>query len=791
MGHDVNGQQFPAQKKTDAQKTKKWMQECIDAAEQIAIYRNDRLRMNYRNKRANYMLMMNQLDPTDMSRITNPYGLQSTDFPANMQNYPIVMPRINVLIGEEIKRRFDWRLRITNDEAINRKQEEIRNKITDLYIKYSTNLNLSEKDFQKELDELEKWKNYSFKDIRETEGTNIMAYMWEYLNLKQTFSRGFEDALIAGEEIYSVSIVSGNVKFERLNPLKTYVVGAGDSPYFEDAEIIVIDDYIPIGAAIDKYHEYLTDTQIDYLEKGISGGNDFNRSISIGEREPSIVMSDGILAPSLNNGEESILVNEEGSPMAQGFNRYGEIRELRVLWKSRRKLLKIKYYDEDGNEQYSFEDERYTPNEAEGEEIVGHIWINEWMKGARLGDDEYIAMGPLEFQMRDMDNPSICNPGIIGTVYQINSNSAVSFLDMMKPYQYFYNTMMYRTELAIAKSHGKMVRLDTSLMPDDITQDEWFYYMTQMGIILEDPFTEANSDGNNANLAQLSRGAKDINLENSQYISQHIQMMQYLDEQCGRISGVTMQREGQVSSSETLGGVERSVMQSNNITEKYFSLHDNTKLRAMSVILEAAKYAWKNLKTKKLQYTLSDMSNVVFDVDVEQFRESNYDLFMSNSSSDTELMQSLKSLAQAGIQNDKINFSQLMDIYMSPSIADIRRKIEKDEMDKETKIEEQQEAERQTRIKEAEMNNEAVKYTTDKKIEHEANQKQLDRDKDILIEKLKQSGNVFNKSIEQDKKALQEDKQKHELEKQKKEHEFLKAEKEKDRAASKQKKSTQ
>jgi hypothetical protein len=405
--------------------------------------------------------------------------------------------------------------------------------------------------------------------------------------------------------------------------------------------------------------------------------------------------------------------------MSRGYNRYGEVRELRVLWKSRRKLLKLKYYDEDGNEQYEFTDERYSPNEAKGEEVIGHIWINEWMKGVRLAssdDDMYLDTGVLEFQMRDMDNPSKCNPGIVGTMYTMNSNTTVSFLDMMKPYQYLYNTFMYRTELAIAKSYGKMTVLDKSLMPDDVDEDEWFHYMINMGIILENPFTEANSVAGNANLSQLSRGARAIDMSNTQYISQHIELMNYVDQQCGRIAGVTMQREGQISSQETVGGVERAVMQSNNITEKYYYVHDNTKIRTMRVILEAAKYAWKELKLKKLQYTTSDMAEIIFDVDVEAFRETNYDVMITNGVDDNKILQSLQSIAQAAIQNDKINLTQLIDIYTSSSISDIRRKLEQFEEEKEMSIEQQRKEEMESKERMVKEQSESAKYINDKKI---------------------------------------------------------------------------
>ena len=157
-------------------------------------------------------------------------------------------------------------------------------------------------------------------------------------------------------------------------------------------------------------------------------------------------------------------------------------------------------------------------------------------------------------------------------------------------------------------------------------------------------------------------------------------MLSYLENQMGEIAGVSKQRQGQVSSSELVGNVERAVVQSSHITEKWFSSHDNTKSRAMATLLETAKYAWRD-KSKKLQYVTDDLTTVMFEVDGKIFNESEYGLFISNTSGDAQLEQSLKQLAHAGIQNDKLKWSQLMDIYYSDSITSIRRKIEQGEQE--------------------------------------------------------------------------------------------------------------
>jgi hypothetical protein len=167
-------------------------------------------------------------------------------------------------------------------------------------------------------------------------------------------------------------------------------------------------------------------------------------------------------------------------------------------------------------------------------------------------------------------------------------------------------------------------------------------------------------------------------------------MLEFIKRELGEIAGVTAQRQGQIDNRETVGGVERAVTQSSHITEKWFMMHDNTKLRVLETLLETAKYAWRNKSHEKLQYISDEMASIITEIDGQQFNEADYGIMISNSTNDIELINTMKQLAQAGLQNDKINFSGLMDIYLSESMSSIRRKIETYEEETNQRQQEQQ-----------------------------------------------------------------------------------------------------
>ena len=196
-----------------------------------------------------------------------------------------------------------------------------------------------------------------------------------------------------------------------------------------------------------------------------------------------------------------------------------------------------------------------------------------------------------------------------------------------------------------------------------------------MGVAVVDAFKESSKGTLAGTVNQIPTH---MDLEMGNYIQSNVAMMQMIRQHVDEISGITPQRQGSIDNRETVGGIERAVAQSAHITEKWFFVHDWTKVRVLEVLLETAKYAWRNKKEKR-QFVLNDMTTTVLDLDGESFASAEYGVVVSNTLTDAEVMQALKALAQAGLQNDKLNFSDIMTIYMSESVSTVRRKIQEAE----------------------------------------------------------------------------------------------------------------
>jgi len=718
---------FPRQKLATSSKSRDWQEKCVKAGITLALYNSDnRMRDTKYGMRANYRLYDGQNDPKDIERTINPWGLDSNTFPAEMQCYPIATSKINLLVGEESKRRFDWRLRVTNDDAVSEKEKFVKQTILDRLTELAVKEGLSQEEVQREVAELDRWKNYEAQDIRERLGTQILNHLWSEQKLKLTFNQGFKDALIAGEEIYCADIIGGKPILRKVNPLTIYVLGMANSPYIEDADIIVEDAYHALGWVIDNYYDYLKPEEIDALERG-TGLQPHGR--------PLVDYPDASVPyyPFSSDSDGLIDVTDPGYGNAI-YDTEGNVRVTRVVWKSRRKLGVLTYLDpETGDEIEEIVDENYKIDKSTGEKIKW-LWINEWWEGTKIGKDIFVKMQPRPVQFRRMDNLSVCGSGYVGTIYNTNSGKSKSLMTMMKPYAYMYNKLAYRVDKSIAKYKGPMIEMDLAKKPGEWDLDKWLYYGEEMGYLFVDSFQEGDKGRAMGKLAgDFNTTGKIYNPDLGNYIAQTLEMMKYIEDSLGNAVGITRQREGSIDNRETVGGVERSVTQSSHSTEELFLIHDFTKLRALETLLETAKYAYLN-GSKVAQYIMeADLAQQIFTIDGELFGEADYGLVMTDSAMQTELKNALVQLAHAGIQAGNLNFSSFMDIYMTQSIADTRRKIERAEMEN---VQRQQQGEEAQRQHEQQMLEMEISSREDIQ-SHEIEKLLVDRETKLMVEEVK------------------------------------------------------
>jgi hypothetical protein len=676
---------FPNQKLPESSKNEEWRKQNVDAAETLILNQNQYTRNSRYSKLVNYDLYAGKLHPSDMELIMNPLGLKDVHFPARPLNHSIINPYIKTLIGEEIKRRFDYHLKVNNEDAISEKEksqiESYQQLIEQILLEGLEQPQEQteeakaafEAEIEKRLRQKKQYMTYEWQDVREIAGTRLLKYYTQKNNLPEAFMRGFEDSLICAEEIYRIDVENNEPVVYKCNPLNTYFLLPPNSNRVEDCDIIIEEDYIPVSKVIDDYYEYLKPSEIDWLgertmykAKGTYGG-----PVNYELQDPTFAIPFGF-TNSININQVNVSAN---SYLA--FDSQNNVRRVKVVWRSLRKVGVLSYIDELGQPQETYVPETYKVNKEAGESVKW-IWIGEWWEGTKLANEIYIKMQPRPIQFRTLNNLSKCASGYVGTIYKTNSSQPQSLLDIMKSYQYLYNVIYHRTQLAFAKNIGKVANLDLAKMPAGWEPDKWLYYMREMGLAVTDSFNEAKKGAATGKLAgNMSSNQAVLDLDMGNYIQQHIEMLQYIKTELDLVTGITPQRRGQYTSSDQgLGVTQENKLASSNITEWYYKIHDNTKVRVLSHLLETAKYCLRN-GNKNIQYIEDDYTTKIYQVDGELVNESEYDLFIRDAVEDGQAIEMLRKATEIGLQTGQVNIIQLMDIYSNQSLASIRRKIEK------------------------------------------------------------------------------------------------------------------
>lgn len=727
---------FPRQRLPYSSKNKSWRRKCVDWGADKSLGDNNPVRKSMYHKMINYDLLNGKIHVEDMMRMINPDRINASYIPDSIQHYPIMNSKLNVLRGEESRRVFDFRVVVTNPNAVSEIERDKKEAISAALQKAVMDTSMSEEEFQKNIQEMADYFNYSYQDTRELSANCLINHYWKEYNMSLMFNKGFVDGMCVGEEIYQCDIVGGEPVVTQINPRIINLYMSSYSSKVEDADIVVIENWWSPSKVVDTFCEQLTQDEVKRIEEAYATDESSEYGSDSEETARGFIRIDeGNYTPDerYDNNDftsASVLFGDEATHSLAPYDHNGNIRVVQVYWKSRRKVKKIKSYDPvTGEEVYNIYPETYICNKDLGEEET-ILWINQAWEGTKIGKDIYVNMRPRPIQYNSMSNPSRCHFGIVGSIYNITGDKPYSLVDIMKPYSYMYDIIHDRLNKLMAKNWGKILTLDLAKVPDGWNVDKWMYFAKVNSIAVVDSFKEGNKGAATGKIAgglnNASSGVIDLELGNS--IQQHINLLEYIKSEMSEVAGISKQREGQISNRETVGGVERATLQSSHITEWLFIIHDDVKKRVTECFLETAKIAFRG-RSKKFQYIMPDNAMRLIEIEGDEFAECDYGLVVDNSSEIQQLKAQIDTLGQAALQNQMLSFSTLMKIYSSCSLAEKERLIERDEAQRQQQAEQAQQQQLQTQQQIAQMQ----QQTEMEKMRHEDALNQRDNETKLAV----------------------------------------------------------
>jgi len=481
---------FPPQKKKFAAKGKKWREDHFGWAKNAIFSEGSIIRSSIAIKDRNVMSYLGKIDVKEYATLLNPNGLKKFSYPTDIQHHPIAAPYINVLIGEEFDRRFEWKAILTNPNAISKIELDKRKMFEKKIQEIITDPGISEQEAAEQLKAFDYYIKFEYQDIREKRANLLLRHYIKELDLKMKFNAGFKDVCLNSEEAYIGDVFNNRPSIEKLDQKATFVIRSGSSNRYEDSDVIINYAYEAPGMIQDKYYRYLSEADTKWLDDTSaklsgSGGSDLDmdeHGINLARRE---MMKDFVSLPagmgsSFSKGHSEITDSE------------GNVRVVRLFWKSRKLIKRVKTYDEkNGKPIYTYQSETYVINTDKGEESEDY-WVSQWWEGVEIGEGIFPYIKPRDIQYNKFDDPGYNHPGIIGQIYSINSYKASSMMDMAFPYQLMYDATFHRMQDAMSKFFGSLVVVDLASLPPGWDLNKWMFFAKKAGIAVKDSFKEGN-----------------------------------------------------------------------------------------------------------------------------------------------------------------------------------------------------------------------------------------------------------------------------------------------------------
>jgi|TARA_R100000084_G_scaffold109138_1_gene74190 hypothetical protein len=636
---------FPRQLLTDKEKDKNWCEQNLDAMAPYIAQHNNSLYINDRYKDIrNYQAYHGHFDPKDYEHVTDQYG---TPFPARMTNFNIIAPKIDLLTSEELRRPLETKVSSVNKDAVQRKEDVKISLIAESIlsdvkkeINQSMGMDVAENLTGMEIpDNIEEFMRYTYKEAVEEAVEDGLHYLKERYSWKDLFRGGFRDFLVTGKVFYKVDILNGDPQIRRIDPRNIAFDMSIESDYLDNAQWVVEQRWLGINEILDEYGDELTKEDVMELEK--------MRHVS--------------------SGDELAHYNSNLDWVQYDTSTGIKVRLIHGEWKSIR-AIKVKVspnkYDE-SNPFRKIVADNYKPRKGE---IVETKYVDDIWEGTKIGGQILVNCRRRPNQVRSVDDAGKTDLSYTGCVHNLSSGRVTSIVDVLKHIQMLYNVVMYHIELTLSRAGGKAVVYDVSQMPSNIGMDMQtvLYHIKNDGII---PINSRDEGADTARFNQFQQ--VDFTLSNS--VQQLINLKLMLEQTAGQVCGISPQREGAVSQYEAVGNVQRTVVQSNLVTENWFFQHSEVKKRAIEKVCNLMKISWAG--GKKAGYILGDggykMLTVFPDVSLND-----YGIYISEGGKEDAVKQAVTQLSQAALQSGSIDLLSVIKILKAETLTEAEHILE-------------------------------------------------------------------------------------------------------------------
>ena len=675
------------------------------------------------------------------------------ELPAYVKHYSIITTPINTLVGEISKRPDTFRVKAFDDDS---KAEELEFKtgilqqfvIDNAKKKLFENLASQGVDIEEiDPEELDKMSMEDVKDqldtytsVAEKWANHVLTCQKAEFNLKEKSEDAFRDMLVSAREFYHIYEDNSKLGFniEVANPKNTWFLTTPDRKWISDptgraqgayaagtVQVMELSEIIESVPDITKAEiDHLRSSLQDYGLINVRESNLGNPSVSPGidsvtydTYDPAVLQTRMIIESEMKENNDGL---KDFLGLTSNVSSFGyKYVVVRAYWLSKKKIGKLIYTDEMGNEQSVLVDENYKSGTIPTQQSLEWGWINQWYQGIKIGPDIY--------HIKPFKLLNYCP--IIGTTFEVKNTEARSLVDMMKPFQVLYNVCMNQLYKLLEKEVGKVYLTSIRHVPipkDGDAQDAldvWEMEARNRGVVFIDDSPE------NLKSPSSFNQFRDIDLTRTQEIQSRYTLAQQLKNECWELIGISRQRVGSVTASESATGTNTAIQQSYAQTEPLFVAHEYVMGQLYQAIIDAALYVESSKPQSTLSYITSEGESAFVEVNGSDLRFRDLKVFLTNRPEDNQMFQEIRALSQAVIQNGG-SLHDIIELYSTKSVRQMKKvfktlKERQESIQDQQMQQQQQQMEQQQQIAQAQL--QLQQQQAQEKLANDNYQKELDR----------------------------------------------------------------
>jgi hypothetical protein len=220
-----------------------------------------------------------------------------------------------------------------------------------------------------------------------------------------------------------------------------------------------------------------------------------------------------------------------------------------------------------------------------------------------------------------------------------------------------------------------------------------------------------------------------LDLTRTQEMQARYQLAIQLKNECWELIGMSKQRMGSVSASESATGTNTAITQSYSQTEPLFVAHEYVLGQLYQAIIDAALYIESQKPQSTLSYITNNGESAFVQVNGSDLKFRDLKVFLTNRPEDQKMFNELRGLSQAVIQNGG-SLHDIIELYSTNSVRQMK-KVFKTLKEKQEAMQQQQQQQQQQQLEQQQQQAEAqiqqAQQQHEQQLAHDDYQNELDR----------------------------------------------------------------